>query len=145
MPDLPRFRGLWERLPDGAKARVGITALFVRADGTVTELQPGALREVLSVDEVADLADAARRRLLRLLDRIDGKPAPGTEKVLERISRLLAQEKIPKQTVDCMRFVLAFRNTVVYVRSGPTFLEIAAWRAAWEAILEWAKAKGWSE
>jgi hypothetical protein len=29
MPDLPQFRGLWERLPKLAKQRLGITALFV--------------------------------------------------------------------------------------------------------------------
>jgi hypothetical protein len=38
-PDLPQFRGLWERLPKLAKARLCVTALFVRADGTVVEAQ----------------------------------------------------------------------------------------------------------
>jgi hypothetical protein len=37
LPDLPQFRGLWDRLPSVAKARTGISALFVRSDGTVTE------------------------------------------------------------------------------------------------------------
>jgi hypothetical protein len=37
LPDLPQFRRLWERLPDLAKARTGITALFVDATGNVEE------------------------------------------------------------------------------------------------------------
>jgi hypothetical protein len=38
-PDLPRYRGLWERLPDAAKRRTGISCLFVSKDGSVVELQ----------------------------------------------------------------------------------------------------------
>lgn len=34
-PDIAQFRGLWQRLPELVKARLGITALFVNADGTV--------------------------------------------------------------------------------------------------------------
>jgi hypothetical protein len=37
LPDLPQFRALWDRLPAVAKARTGITALFVRNGGTVFE------------------------------------------------------------------------------------------------------------
>ncbi len=35
LPDLAQFRGLWERLPELAKERTKVTALFVRADGQV--------------------------------------------------------------------------------------------------------------
>ena len=35
LPDLPQYRGLWERLPTLAKQRTGIDVLFVGADGTV--------------------------------------------------------------------------------------------------------------
>lgn len=35
LPDLPQFRGLWERLPSLAKRRMGISALFVDARGNV--------------------------------------------------------------------------------------------------------------
>lgn len=38
MPDVAQFRGLWTRLPDIAKARTTITALFVGADGAVEEV-----------------------------------------------------------------------------------------------------------
>lgn len=38
LPDVPQFRGLWERLPALAKSRTAITALFVTPDGLVTEL-----------------------------------------------------------------------------------------------------------
>ena len=38
LPDVPQFRGLWERLPRLAKERTQITMLFVTADGIVTEL-----------------------------------------------------------------------------------------------------------
>ncbi len=37
LPDLKQFRGLWHRLPRLAKARTGITALFVTASGEVRE------------------------------------------------------------------------------------------------------------
>jgi hypothetical protein len=39
LPDMRQFRGLWTRLPTLAKNRLGITALFVRQDGTVKELR----------------------------------------------------------------------------------------------------------
>ena len=35
MPDLAQFRGLWGRLPALARQRTGISALFVKRDGTV--------------------------------------------------------------------------------------------------------------
>jgi hypothetical protein len=35
LPDLPQFRGLWDRLPDLAKQRTQISALFVDTDGNV--------------------------------------------------------------------------------------------------------------
>jgi hypothetical protein len=34
-PDMEQFRSLWERLPPLARERASITALFVRADGTI--------------------------------------------------------------------------------------------------------------
>jgi len=37
LPDVPQFRGLWSRLPELAKARTAITALFVSSDGAVRE------------------------------------------------------------------------------------------------------------
>lgn len=37
LPDVPQFRGLWQRLPDLAKGRTRISALFVSADGSVSE------------------------------------------------------------------------------------------------------------
>jgi len=37
LPDLKQFRGLWRRLPPMAKARTGITALFVAPSGQITE------------------------------------------------------------------------------------------------------------
>ena len=35
LPDLPQYRGLWERLPQLAKARTQISILFVAKDGTI--------------------------------------------------------------------------------------------------------------
>ena len=37
-PDMAQYRGLWIRLPDLAKSRTGISALFVTHDGEVTEV-----------------------------------------------------------------------------------------------------------
>lgn len=38
LPDLTQFRRLWERLPALAKARIGLTAIFVDAAGNVREV-----------------------------------------------------------------------------------------------------------
>jgi hypothetical protein len=37
LPNLPPFRGLWQRLPVLAKLRTAITALFVDGGGNVIE------------------------------------------------------------------------------------------------------------
>jgi hypothetical protein len=37
MPDIAQFRGLWKRLPQLAKQRTQITALFVTSEGAVSE------------------------------------------------------------------------------------------------------------
>lgn len=143
LPDLPQFKRLWERLPNAAKARTGISALFVRADGDVTEIRPAAADAAGALEEIADLADAVRRRLLTLLDWVDGKPSSKDEKGQDRIARLTTGNKIPRLVASCMRFVLAFRNAVVYDHSKPSLLEVAAWRAAWGAVLEWARARNY--
>lgn len=36
LPDMPQFRGLWDRLPQLAKKRTHINALFVCEDGQIT-------------------------------------------------------------------------------------------------------------
>lgn len=38
LPDLQQFRNLWTRLPSLAKSRTTITALFVKTDGSVEEI-----------------------------------------------------------------------------------------------------------
>jgi hypothetical protein len=35
LPDMVQFRRLWERLPELARQRTGITAMFVSAEGAV--------------------------------------------------------------------------------------------------------------
>ena len=40
MPDIAQFRGLWQRLPQLAKQRTLISALFVTSDGIVSEDPP---------------------------------------------------------------------------------------------------------
>jgi hypothetical protein len=37
LPDQNQFHRLWERLPELAKTRLGVTALFVHPDGKVVE------------------------------------------------------------------------------------------------------------
>jgi hypothetical protein len=41
-PDLPRYRGLWKRLPPLVKDRLGVTVLFVDEKGNVLEVQSGS-------------------------------------------------------------------------------------------------------
>jgi len=38
LPDMPQFRGLWSRLPQLAKTRTGISAIFVGEGGAVVHL-----------------------------------------------------------------------------------------------------------
>lgn len=38
-PDIPRYRGLWDRFPALAKCRTRITCLFVGKDGGIVEFQ----------------------------------------------------------------------------------------------------------
>ena len=38
LPDLKQFRGLWQRLPELAKSRTAISALFVDISGRVKEV-----------------------------------------------------------------------------------------------------------
>jgi hypothetical protein len=39
LPDMPQYRGLWERLPRLAKERTTITMIFVREDGSISHLE----------------------------------------------------------------------------------------------------------
>jgi len=39
LPDLPQYRRLWERLPDLAKSKTGISILFVAQDGKIDFLE----------------------------------------------------------------------------------------------------------
>ena len=41
LPDMKQFRGLWQRLPELAKSRTQISALFVGPSGHVEEVSPG--------------------------------------------------------------------------------------------------------
>jgi hypothetical protein len=41
LPDLKQFRALWQRLPDLAKSRTTISALFVDSSGRVQEIKGG--------------------------------------------------------------------------------------------------------
>jgi hypothetical protein len=41
-PDLPRYHGLWERLPSLVKARLRLTMLFVDEQGNVREVPAGS-------------------------------------------------------------------------------------------------------
>lgn len=46
MPDMKQFRGLWSRLPDLAKSRTTMSALFVDSSGRVEEVGVGTERTV---------------------------------------------------------------------------------------------------
>jgi hypothetical protein len=39
LPNMDQFRGLWTRLPQQAKNRLGVTALFASPNGEIEELQ----------------------------------------------------------------------------------------------------------
>lgn len=39
LPDLPQYRGLWQRLPRLAKTRTGISILFAGSDGKIAHLE----------------------------------------------------------------------------------------------------------
>jgi len=46
LPDMKQFRGLWQRLPELAKTRTTISALFVDISGKVDEISAKATRAV---------------------------------------------------------------------------------------------------
>ncbi len=141
LPDLPRFRGLWDRLPAGAKLCTGITAIFVSSDGTVTEL----LSAPPDAEAVRNEADKARRYLIGLLGMIDGKRVGAEEKLPERVERLVKEAKIPRLVASCMRLLLTFRNVVVYKESEPTAFEVTAWQAARDSVRYWARGQQYGE
>jgi hypothetical protein len=46
LPDLAQYRGLWERLPDLAKLRTRISAIFVDANGKIDHTLPHQMEEL---------------------------------------------------------------------------------------------------
>lgn len=69
LPDMPQFRGLWERLPGLAKQRSGIGALFVGADGHVREERLSKSTEAREWQVVAGLERQFHQKMLEIYKR----------------------------------------------------------------------------
>lgn len=136
LPDLPRFRGLWQRLPDPAKRRTRLSALLVDEKRTVIEsrFKP----ETITASEFGSL----RRQLFQLLDWIEGQ-RNREEGPARRVSQLRSVGKIPRHVANLMHTVLGFRDAAEYDDHVPTEHETNVIQSAWRAIIEWAQSKGW--
>lgn len=79
-----------------------------------------------------------RRRLLRLLDRLE-EGRPGAEGPVARITVLKRSGRIPRDTAALMIALAELRNVSEHEGKEPTAAEAAVARNAWVAICEWAR------
>jgi hypothetical protein len=77
-----------------------------------------------------------RRRILRILDRLDGRPAALGPTA--RIHRLTDEKRVPRTIAAHMRVVLEHRNAAEYEDVVITEAEGVAVRGSWNAVWEWA-------
>lgn len=91
-------------------------------------------------DEIVTADDLARwrRRLLRLLDSLEGV-SPSRDGPAGRINRLSRDGRIPREIASCMRLVAEMRNVTEYQGKQLSPLETAAAKNSWLAIEAWAR------
>lgn len=89
----------------------------------------------------ADDLSLWRRRLLRLLDRVEGS-SPCLDGPVARITVLKRDGRIPRETAALMIALAELRNASEHQGKKPSPAEGAAARNAWLAICEWANSQG---
>ena len=116
-------------------ARLGFTARLVEESLPSNRLSQQTTEGVTS----AVLGDW-RRKLLRILDRLDGRPA--SLGPAARISRLTEDKRVPRTIAAHMRVVLEHRNASEYEDAQATGAQARAAESCWNAVTEWAKTQG---
>ena len=101
--------------------------------------QPERRSDSVSVDDLARW----RRQLLRVLDKLDGRSAPGVGPAA-RVARMRGTSRLPRRVAALMMVVLEARNAAEYEEQVLTRAEGEAVRNAWSAILEWATTQGFN-
>jgi len=81
-----------------------------------------------------------RRKLLRILDRLDGRPA--SLGPAARISRLTKDKRVLRTIAAHMRVVLEHRNASEYENAQAADVQAQAAESSWNAVVEWAKTQG---
>lgn len=133
MPDLPRYRNLWKKLPRLARLCTGITAIFVNENGVIEKTKPITIA-------ASDLA-TMKRKLFGILDRVEGNKNR-SQSAPKRITSLRDQGKIPRQVASLMLTIITFRNVAEHDDHDPTARESRAILWSWTAVIEWAQSKG---
>lgn len=107
-------------------AKVPETARLVSRSSTITPSQLGDWR----------------RGIVQLLPHIDRQKRNERESVGGRIGRLSREGVIPREVAAMMRTVVEMRNATEYESKTLSSSEVAAVKAAWTVVQEWARARG---
>jgi hypothetical protein len=89
----------------------------------------------------SDLANW-RRAVAHLLARIDTGSPPADESLGGRIGRLSRAGVVPREVAAIMRAITEMRNVTEYEARQLSVKQGAVARSSWEAVKEWARAKG---
>lgn len=105
-----------------------------------TDLRPGPLRTAQAIGGLADLLDARRREMVRMLDHLEGARAKGRG-VSQRVSLLRDAGVLPGNIACMMQTVNSLRNLCVYERHVLGEHEIHVFQSAWAAVDGWWKTR----
>lgn len=83
-----------------------------------------------------------RRKVVRILNAVDRGGRTAKEGIGARIGRLSHEGVIPRHIAASMRAITETRNAEEYEEAKLTRAQIAALRANWEAVVEWAVSEG---
>lgn len=115
----------------------GSAAPAVQSDQTIP---PSSPRGALQMKDAAARLDQVRRRIIEILNSIDGSPKK-IEGLSARVSRLRERNSLPG-SIACMMLTLnTLRNLSVYERFVPGRNELTVIEAAWSAVEEWWESK----
>ncbi len=138
-PRSMRIGGIAVRAPHAAVAASGsvqTTPTLVRAASA--KVPAGTLTPLLSVDDLAEL----RRKLMSLLNKLEGQNRIQSEGIRKRISRLSqVGGPIPREIAALMTTITEMRNSAEYESKVLSTSECAVVRHAWQAIQDWAQSR----
>ena len=124
-------------LSENAKTLKGLVGDLNKV-GAYQPPKPPKKPEPIDVDSLGRM----RRALFEILDRAEGGYRRD-EKVAQRVSRLRAEGKIPRNIANFMHTIIGLRNSAEYDAHLMTEAESTAARGAWVAILDWGRDQGW--